>query len=317
VILRRVAAPHRLFILVLALLSANAALAQSPIGTRAEGMAGAFVGVADDASAVYWNAAGLAGGSIVSAVVSFGAGTDVPAPLQTSPNQRDRGGIVAFSATAIGVAYYGFTAYGLGAVEPAVTASQSREEVGRVVHAVTVQTAGVSVLQSLSENIVVAATPRFVRGADTNAFDVDAGAMYSRRHVRFGLAARNLVAPSIELKDRDLKIDLQRQVRAGAAWGSGFPGIASRVIVSADADLTTRAGASGDRRDVAAGIETWWQNQRLGLRGGVRRSTIGDARAAFAAGISAGLTSGLLMEAHVVRGSAGERSWSVGARMIF
>ena len=33
------------------------------IGTRAQGMGGAFVGVADDASAVYWNPAGLAGGA--------------------------------------------------------------------------------------------------------------------------------------------------------------------------------------------------------------------------------------------------------------
>jgi hypothetical protein len=59
-------------------------------------------------------------------------------------------------------------------------------------------------------------------------------------------------------------------------------------------------------------------NQRLGLRGGVRRSTIGDARAAVAAGISAGLKPGMLVEAHVVRGrDDDERSWSVGVRMTF
>ena len=33
------------------------------IGTRAEGMGGAFVAVADDASAVYWNPAGIATGA--------------------------------------------------------------------------------------------------------------------------------------------------------------------------------------------------------------------------------------------------------------
>ena len=31
-----------------------------PVGARAEGMGGAFVGVADDPSAVFWNAAGIA-----------------------------------------------------------------------------------------------------------------------------------------------------------------------------------------------------------------------------------------------------------------
>jgi hypothetical protein len=33
------------------------------IGSRAEGMGGAFVAVADDASAVYWNPAGIATGA--------------------------------------------------------------------------------------------------------------------------------------------------------------------------------------------------------------------------------------------------------------
>ena len=57
---------------ILALLgAAGTAEAQAPLGTRAAGMAGAFVGVADDASAVYWNPAGLATGAIVSAIVSF------------------------------------------------------------------------------------------------------------------------------------------------------------------------------------------------------------------------------------------------------
>jgi len=40
-----------------------AAQSTESVGTRAQGMGGAFVGVADDASAVYWNPAGLAGGA--------------------------------------------------------------------------------------------------------------------------------------------------------------------------------------------------------------------------------------------------------------
>jgi hypothetical protein len=105
-------------------------------------------------------------------------------------------------------------------------------------------------------------------------------------------------------------------VRVGAAWGSGWTGI-SRVIVSLDGDLTSRVTPGGDRRDIAAGAETWWLNQRLGVRSGVRASTIGDARAAFAAGISAGVTAGMLVDAHVVRAQGGESSWSIGARMLF
>ena len=57
---------------VLALTTAQAAMAQSQVGTRAAGMAGAFVAVADDATAVYWNPAGVGTGAIVSAVFDAG-----------------------------------------------------------------------------------------------------------------------------------------------------------------------------------------------------------------------------------------------------
>ncbi|HEY0283950.1 MAG TPA: hypothetical protein VGC23_01065, partial [Vicinamibacterales bacterium] len=42
------------------------------VGTRAEGMGGAFVAVADDASAIYWNPAGIATGSTFDLQVSKG-----------------------------------------------------------------------------------------------------------------------------------------------------------------------------------------------------------------------------------------------------
>jgi long-subunit fatty acid transport protein len=47
------------------------------IGTRAEGMGGAFVAVADDASAVYWNPAGIATGATFDLQVSAAKGKTV------------------------------------------------------------------------------------------------------------------------------------------------------------------------------------------------------------------------------------------------
>jgi hypothetical protein len=308
--------------LIAALLVAGAAqtaFAQAAIGTRAQGMAGAFVGVADDATAVYWNPAGIATGAFVSAVIDFGKEQPGAASGQIISNQQNSSGIIAVSATAFGLAYYRTQYYGTGSEKTAVSGVQGREEVGRSVQAITASVAGVSLLQSLSEHLVIGVTPKWMRGvrddSSPKVVDVDAGAMYYANHVRLGLVARNLTTPAFKAADGSA-IELDREMRAGAAWGSGWTGI-SRVIVSADADLMTRVTPSGDRRDLAGGVETWWLGQRLGLRGGLRRSTIGDARAAFAAGISAGLTQGTLLEAHVVRGQRDERSWSVGARMTF
>src|ERR671910_2872383 len=45
------------------------------IGARAEGMGGAFVAVADDASAVFWNPAGIATGATFDLQVSAGEGS--------------------------------------------------------------------------------------------------------------------------------------------------------------------------------------------------------------------------------------------------
>ena len=91
--------------LALVALLPPAARAQSdaPVGVRAAGMGGAFVAVADDASAVYWNPAGLASGSYVSMVIDrnqMNTADDVGFPREGS------GLLVALGTPALGVAYY-------------------------------------------------------------------------------------------------------------------------------------------------------------------------------------------------------------------
>src|SRR3989304_4469026 len=75
------------------------------IGTRAEGMGGAFVAVADDASAVYWNPAGIATGATFDFQVSGGpstlfVGASMPVvglsfyrmhTVQVSPDRKNEG----------------------------------------------------------------------------------------------------------------------------------------------------------------------------------------------------------------------------------
>ena len=183
---------------------------------------------------------------------------------------------------------------------------------------------GVSLLQSLTDHIVVGATPKIVRGRGDTAFDVDAGVMIAVERLRVGLVARNLTTPSFAPAplrqgsggQADGEIELSRDVRAGVAWGSQWPGN-SRLTVSVDADVTARITPFGDRRDVAAGVETWSPDRRLSLRGGLRRSTIGAARTAVAGGASWAVRPTMFVEGHVTAGEMSERGWSMSLRMGF
>jgi hypothetical protein len=324
-------------ILGVACLLATAAQAQ-PLGTRASGMGQAFVAVADDASSVYWNPAGMATGAYVSFVVDFGAGdtgSDGPGAASTS-----NAPLLALTLPPLGLSYYRLSNVVAGPDEAAGIPGPVREEGWRSVQGLTTSHLGVTLAQSLNQYLVVAGTVKLVRGevsrgevplADasdaldaedglprrtTSRADVDAGAMLAVEQWRVGVVGRNLATPSFEAADGGEPVELNREVRLGAAWGIGWPGI-SRVVVSADADLTRQASPTGERRDVAAGLETWWLGQRLGVRGGLRGSTVGGARPVVATGISAGLATGFYVEAHLARGDQDERSWSVGARYTF
>src|SRR4029450_10968404 len=92
-------------LLVAFVLAPVAALAQpfEGVGARAQGMA-AFVAVADDASAVYWNPGGLASGSYFSLVLDR-------TQAETKASLDGRGGgrsswLLALSAPALGLSYY-------------------------------------------------------------------------------------------------------------------------------------------------------------------------------------------------------------------
>jgi hypothetical protein len=306
-----------LLILAFALLSVDPAWAQGPIGVRAQGLAGAFVGVADDATAVYWNPSGLATGAFVSFVVDYSrleAKYEAPDRPQTSL-------FTGLSAPPVGVAYYRMPSYAVRTSEAAVSASGSREEVGRSVRAVAVSTLALAALQSIGEYVVVGSTVKLVHGErggfSESTGDVDISAMAAYGKVRLGAVVRNLTTPAFSLDGAPSEaVELQREARVGVGWGSGWRG-ASRVIAAFDADVMRRPTPSGDRRDIAGGVETWWHGQSIGIRGGVRRSTVGEARGVVAGGISASLMKGMFVEGHVARGSRDDQSWSVGVRVAF
>ena len=328
-------------LLAFALFLPVSARAQST-GTRAAGMGEAFVAVADDATSIYWNPAGMATGAYLSFVLDYGQNRAEPPGTDGAPGASEGSAhFIGFTLPPFGLGYYRRSMAATTQLTPEGMTGPSREDGRQSVQALTTSNIGVSLAQSINEYIVVAGTVKFVNGEVTSGIstasdpfdaldereafadrsttrvDVDAGAMVAVEQWRLGVVARNLTTPEFDRPDPDGgSVELEREVRVGAAWGSGWPGI-SRLVVSTDVDLTRQASMTGKRRDVAAGVETWWLGQRLGVRGGLRGSTSGEARPVLAGGVSAAIKSGVFVEAHLAHGDQDERSWSVGARLTF
>lgn len=329
------------------LLVASGAGAQSfeSVGIRAQGMGGAFVAVADDATATWWNPAGLASGAFFSAVLERDRlqepSTDRDqAGLPRSASRVDSGGFaVAFPA--LGLSYYRLRVSEIRAASPTGASPVGRQDqrpAASGLSALVLQQFGATVGQSLGAHLVVGATLKLVRGSAATASgdgggasldrassldgvgrtrgDVDLGAMAAFGPARLGLAVRNVTRPAFG--DGAEAVTLGRQARAGLAVTGGGPGAPAQVTVALDADLTTRATPVGDERRVAAGVETWLLRRRLGVRGGVSGSTVGASRTAGSLGVSVALKSGMYFDAEATGGGdEALRGWGFALRVTF
>ena len=276
------------------------------IGIRAQGMAGAFVAIADDASATWWNPAGLATGALLSGIVERG--------MADSPSEDSTVG-VSFVVPSLGLSYYrlrtsvrtpaGFVGSAEG--EPPVLGSTGLPLPTFVFHQV-----GASFGQSIGDHVVVASTVRLV-SADQIRGDVDLGAMLKFGLARVGLVVKHIHEPEVTADGYLLAFD--RQVRVGAAYVP-HPGPLS-VNVAFDADLTTTPTVFGDVRHLAAGAELWIQ-RRVGVRAGGSVNTVDQRRPSFSAGASAALQKAWFVDAQLTRGDDPvKHGWGVALRVTF
>ena len=307
------------------------------LGVRALGMGGAFVAVADDASAIFWNPAGLATGGFVSLLTEGGTWEVIPPDGRDGGAMSGFGTVVAFAVPPVGLGYYRIRASAV--TTSAVEAEDRRQltELGPAVTSLVTHNMAVTLVQSLTEGVTAAATVRFVRGVAAtgpthtgatrrdeleavtnfvgradNSIDLDVGGMASRGRVRLGIVARNLREPSFDAVPTG-RIRLRRQVRAGVAV---MP--AADLSVALDVDMTRTETVTGSRRNVAVGVERWWMARRLGARAGVRANTRGAARPVVAGGLSVAARPSIWVEGQVTGGAGdADRGWSVGARIGF
>jgi hypothetical protein len=319
------------------------------VGVRAQGMAGAFVAVADDVTATYWNPAGLVNAPLVDFTIQRSTVRDrfdLAVPVPPDGGWRTTTTFAGFSFPSLGVSYVHSTTDQAAAPtgSPAIDRQDDRPGMASVSRLTTDQL-GLTLLQSVIGQLVVGTTLKLVRGgfqatmasgeslefavtqvegvagASATRFDFDIGALGWVGPLRLGFVAKSLLQPQFGAGG------LPRQVRLGIALTPGFVlgrSAADRpsLTVAFDADLTRTTLVTGEERDVAAGVERWL-GTRAALRAGVRANTVGDRRALVTAGGSVHVRANLAIDAHIGRGlaagswAAAGQTWGVAARVSF
>jgi hypothetical protein len=286
------------------------------VGSRAQGMGGAFVAVANDSSATWWNPAGLAEGPFLDMALAHA----VTSVADSVPSRREPTTSFALGTPPIGLSYYRFQITDIRRSSPTVGAAAGRQDSGGVVpvRSLSASQFGVTLLHSLTSGVHAGTTLKYVRGAaegeDTEQdFDLDVGLLAVAGAIRLGAVAKNLREPTFGADE----VALPRQVRIGAAFDAAASG-GPPLTVAVDADVRTATFAWGDRRMVAVGAERWLLARRFGIRAGARFNTTGAEDRSATAGLTVSPRPGLYVDGHVVRGgSADDRGWGVAARVSF
>jgi hypothetical protein len=305
-------------------------------------MGGAFVAVASDSSATWWNPAGLAVGPFFDMSLgraSVEVSPDVQSDLPLAEAWRHRASGFALGTPPLGVSYYRFRLTDIQRFDSTESTPEDREDrrAGVPIRSLEASQLGVTLVQTVIPNVHTGATLKYLRGtlaagrvddlaplselldrgdelegADTESrFDLDLGVLATVGGVRVGMRVRNVLEPTFGA------VALERQTRVGVAIDAEAAG-GVPLTVAVDADVNTYDTASGDRRVVALGAEQWLWDRRVGLRAGGRINTTGARGRSATAGASVAVRAGLYVEGHIVRGGdADEQGWGVAARVSF
>lgn len=338
-------------LIVLALLCLGPAVAADAqiveaTGSRALGMGGAFVAVASDSSATWWNPAGLATGPFV----ELSWAKNLVEVTERLPAWRHRTSWFALGTPVLGLGYYRLRITEVGPLDPTGQAAAGREDEGAdvLVRSLAVNQMGVTLVQTLISGVHVGTTLKYLRGTVGDGredsltpapdllvrgenldgegvesrFDLDVGVIGIAGPFRLGAVVRNLREPEFVLGGStadasSTRFRLPKQIRVGAAFAADSAG-GVPLTVAFDMDVRTYPTPSGERRMVAVGAEHWLLARRVGLRAGGRVNTRGAREQVATVGFTVAAGAGLYLDGHAVRGgSAEERGWGLGARISY
>jgi hypothetical protein len=304
------------------------------IGTRAQGMGGAFVAVADDATATWWNPAGLIL-TYFSAVVEHSQLEEPTNPLSTDRVSRLKPNGFAVSFPALGLSYYRLRISGIAPTSSTGAEEAVRQDLGATgggVRSTVIQQWGVTVGQSVGNHLVLGSTVKLARAGTVSgppgslddaeslevplesSGDLDVGALLRFGRARVGVSVKHLNEP--KFGEGVGQFALTRQARAGVAWVAGAPNAPAMMTVAFDADLLNIPSSLGEVRHVATGVDLMLTKLKTSVRGGWNANTLGDLRPSGSAGVSATITKGIYFDAARTWGADESRSgWAVGFRL--
>ncbi len=309
-------------------------------------MAGAFVAVADDATATWWNPAGLATGALFDVDI-LRQNTWRPRDVDTAarsglPAEQDT--LTGFAAAypALGLSYYRFRIRQETPSSSTDTTATGRQQGGLAgvsFQALNLAQYGVTMGQSVGPYLVLATTLKLMRAdmasedvaADQASFGqvkslqgdkteshagLDLGVMAHAGPVRLGLTVKNLHA--VTFGEGATAQTLAREVRAGAAVTTRRDGLWNGFTVAGDWDLTRAATVFGQERRIAIGGETWLLQRHLGVRGGWSTDISGESPNTLSGGLSVTVWTGTYLEGFVASGAdSGLKSWGTDLRLTY
>jgi hypothetical protein len=277
------------------------------VGARAQGMAGAFVAVSNDATATWWNPAGLA------SALSF---VDLTAEIDQHGTRA-----VAVGFPSLGVSYYHRNISQIQPSNSTESGTSGRQDLGAAgsdlpsAESDGVGQVGVTVGQSLGSHLVIGSTLKLEWAKSNTRGDLDVGAMATLGLVRLGIVMRDVTAP--EFGSGSDTLALARRVRAGVAVLSPS-NMRYPFVVDVDADLNAAIVDGREERDLSAGAETWIFKGRIGVRGGVGKNTANEGGSFGAVGLSVAPYPRFFVEGFVTRGESGIRNrWGIDLRLTF
>jgi hypothetical protein len=271
------------------------------VGIRAQGMAGAFVAVADDATATWWNPAGVPAGPYFNALVEYDR---LRTPADTSVRA------VAMAFPAIGLSYYRLPVSQIRPPSSVATAPIDRQPGGYL------SEFGATVGQSVGGHLVLSSTLKFVNAGETHG-DLDIGVLTTFGRIRIGVVTRNVTQPSFG--DGQDSLSLKRETRLGGSFTR--TGGAAALVIAVDGDLNRVPTAIGDVQHLSGGAELWLWRRAVAIRGGLAAETVHHTTSE-SVGLSVMLQSGRYIRTYLdgqITGGTDDvrRGWGVGLRVTF